>query len=185
MTPLSTRRAHQFLLLRVQRDDLYTRPVASLFRPAPWVLGPGLLVNRMTAIENIPIMSVVAICGADVPNAAVQMLMVVPVHKLACPSPGGIQISEPLDWKLRPVLGGAKQALDESIIVTHTRPRVRGLDLQPEQHCQHGARLEGRTVIAVQNGFGLQGMNILGQCRAFDQVRGVGGVGTCQPVLSQ
>jgi len=169
MTLFSTRRGHDLLPLRVQRDDLYTRPVTSLFRPAPRVLGAGLLVDRMTLLENIPIASVVTIRGADVPNAAVQMLVVVPIHKPARPSSGGIQTSEPFDWKLRPILGGAKQALDESIIVTHTRPRVRGLDLQPEQHRQHGARLEGRTVIAVQNGFGLQGMNILGQRCALDQ----------------
>jgi hypothetical protein len=61
----------------------------------------------MTPLEDIPITPVVAIGGADVPNAAVQVPMVVPVHKPPCPSSGGIQVSEPFDRKLRPVLGGA------------------------------------------------------------------------------
>jgi hypothetical protein len=41
------------------------------------------------------------------------------------------------------------------------------------QHRQHRGGLERGTVVAVQRGLDLHRVNALGQCRAFDQVRGV------------
>lgn len=79
-------------------------------------------------------MSVGAIRGADVSNAAVQMLVVVPVHKPAHPGSGGIQINKSLVRELQPILGGTKQALDECIVVANPRARVRGLNLLLEVH---------------------------------------------------
>ena len=74
------------------------------------------------------------------------------------------------------ILEGAKHALDKSIVVTHRRAGVRGLDLQLKQHREDGTRLEGRTVIAMQRGLVSHCTNILGQRCALYEMRGLLGV---------
>ena len=100
------------------------------------------------------------------------------MHKACRPLPGCSQISEPLERKLRPILGGAEQRLGEGIVITHSRARVGWLDAEPVQHGQHGCCFQSGAVIAVQHRTRRHGVYPLGEGRAPGQMRRVlGGVG--------
>ena len=73
--------------LRVERDRRNRCPVARLARPARRVLLPGLLVQRMACTENGVVFTVVALGRADVLDAAVAVIVVVPMH--ACSPASG------------------------------------------------------------------------------------------------
>ncbi len=138
------------------------RPVASLAGPARWVSFTGLGVQRMSGGQNRVIVACVSLGRADVANAAVAMLEVVPTHKAGRPGTGRVKISEALGGELGPVLGRAKQRLGIGVVVADTRPRVRGLDAQPVEHRQHRRGLERGAIVAMQHRLGLQGGNALG-----------------------
>ena len=59
---------------------------------------------------------------ADIPDAAVQMIVVVPTHELRSPLLGSLTAWKAAARELRTVLGGAEQALDKRIVVTDPRP---------------------------------------------------------------
>lgn len=129
---------------RVERHRIDRRPVARLARPARRVLLSGLLVERMARIENGVILASVALGRADVLDAAVAVIVVVPMHELRRPGPGLIEAGKALGRELRPVLGGAKQRLGIGVVVAYPRLRVRGLDTQPVSHFKpSGAYLSG------------------------------------------
>ena len=153
--------------LGVERHRCNWRPVARLARPARRVLLPGLLVQRMARIENGVIFTAVALGRADVLDAAVAVIVVVPMHELRRPGSGLIEAGKALGRELRPVLGGAKQRLGIGVVVAHPWPRVRGLDTQPVEHGQHRSRFQSRSIVTVQYRFISKGGNVLGQSLAI------------------
>ena len=118
----------------------------------------------------------VALRRADVPDAAVAMIVVVPAHKLSCPGPGLVKVGEALGGELGAVLGRSEQGLGIGVVVAHAWPGVRGFDAQMVEHGQHRGGLERGAVVAVQHGLAGQHGNALGQSRALHQMRGVVGV---------
>ena len=46
------------------------------------------------------------------------MVVVAPLDEAHRPLPGGVQIGEPLDRKLRPILGSAERA-GEGVVIAH------------------------------------------------------------------
>src|SRR3954468_10003774 len=61
------------------------RPIAGLAAPAPWVARASLLIERVAASKQRPVLSGMTLCRRDVADAAVPMLMVVPVHEVCGP----------------------------------------------------------------------------------------------------
>ena len=113
--------------------------------------------------------------GRDIANAAVVMLFVVPVDEACRPSPGSVQLGEPFERELWPILGGAEQRLDEGIVVADPRAGVGGFDAEPMQHREHGCRPQGGAVVAVQHRAHRHDVDALGQGGAPRQMRGVFG----------
>ena len=122
------------------------------------------------------ILAGMALSRADVTNATVPMLDVVPMHKVMCPSASVVEFGKALGRKFRAVFGGAKQRLRVSVVIADPGSRIGGLDAQPVQHRQHRRRLERRTVVTMQDGLAAQRGNALGQRRTAHQMRGMIGV---------
>jgi len=64
------------------------RPVARVAGPTARIAFPGLAVQRMTLSQDVPIGADMPLRWADVANAVVPVVVVVPVHKRACPLAG-------------------------------------------------------------------------------------------------
>jgi len=139
------------IALRVERAGAHGRPIAGVARPARGVALARLRLARVTRGQDRVIVAGMTLCRADVADAAVAVLDVVPAHEVRRPGPRLVQIDEALGREIRPVLGGAEQRLREGVVVAHARARVRGLDAQPVQHRQHRRRLERGAVVAVKH----------------------------------
>src|SRR5208283_1750516 len=92
-----------------------------------------------------------ALRRGDVANAAVPVLVVVPPYEPHRPQPGGVEIGEPFERELRPILCCAEQRLGEGVVIAHPWARVGWLDAEPMQHGQNRRRLQGCAVVAVQH----------------------------------
>ena len=67
------------------------------------------------------ILASVAVTRADVPDATVQMIVIVPIHELRSPLLGGLTARRAAARELRTVLGLTEQALDIGVVVTDPR----------------------------------------------------------------
>lgn len=76
----------------------------------------------MPSRKDRDVVAFMALCRADVADAAVPVIVVVPMHELARPLARGAQIRKALFWELRPVLRRAEQAFDEGVVVAHAGP---------------------------------------------------------------
>jgi hypothetical protein len=108
----------------------------------------GRGIHGITGSEDRVIFTLMALRRADVADAAVAMLDVVPVHETAGPGAGGLQILEAPRRKLWAVLGGAEERFGVGVVVADPGPRVGGLDAQPVEHRQHRGGLERRAADA-------------------------------------
>src|SRR5215210_2163950 len=104
-----------------------------------------------------------ALSGRDVADAAVMVLMVVPVHEAGGPLPGGIEVSKALGRERGAILGGAEQGFNEGIVIADPRAGVGGPDTEPGEHGEHGGGLERGAVVAVQYRFGRRGVHALSE----------------------
>ena len=77
-----------------------------------------------------------ALRRADVAHAAVSVIVVVPLHECDGPVACRLEIFEALERELRAVLGDAKQALGEGVVITHAWARIRRLDAEPANQLQ-------------------------------------------------
>ena len=71
----------------------------------------------MPSRQNRVILACMALRWADVANAAVSMIHVVPPHETDRPSASVVKIGKPFDRKLGSILGGTKQRLCISVVV--------------------------------------------------------------------
>src|SRR3990167_4221132 len=81
------------------------RPVARGARPTSGVERASARVQRMPRSQDRLIFTVMALSRADVADAAVTMVVVVPTHEAGGPGPGLIAIAEALGGGLRTGLG--------------------------------------------------------------------------------
>jgi hypothetical protein len=155
--------------LRVERNCGNRVPIARVARPACRTAFPRRGVQRMTRGQNRVIATGMALRGADVANATVAMVEVVPPHEGSGPSSSRLRFGEALLRELGAVLGGAEQRFDKGIVVADARARIGRL--------RNGLRLYDvifRTLDECNQlvTFGLldlervqRGMNVLDECR--------------------
>ena len=82
----------------------------------------------MAGRQEGAVVSRVLLVRADVADATVAMLDVVQAHELERPGPSLLEAGEALGRELWPILGRSEQRLRIGVVVTHGRPRGRGLD---------------------------------------------------------
>lgn len=75
----------------------------------------------MTSGQDGDIATIVSLGRADVADAAVVVVNVVPMREACGPEAGVVEMFEALGGELRPVFGPAEQALREGVVVTHAR----------------------------------------------------------------
>ena len=107
----------------------------------------------MSYRQNRMIVAGMALSGADVTNAAVTVIEVVPAREASGLGAGLVEVGKALGRKLGPVLGGTKQRLGIGVVVADARPGVRGLDAQPVEHRQNRCSLERGTGAADDKRF--------------------------------
>ena len=90
--------------------------------PAPWIAGPRSLVKRVAGTQETAVLAGMALPRGDIADAAVAMVEVVPTHEVGCPASRLVQIVEAARRELRPVLGGAEQALGKGVVGRFARP---------------------------------------------------------------
>jgi hypothetical protein len=76
-------------------------------------------IERMTLAQDLAVAPVMPLRRTHVADAAVTMLVVVPVHESTRPCSCGLEVGKADGRELRAVLRGAKQALDEGVVVAH------------------------------------------------------------------
>ena len=91
------------------------RPVPGLTAPASRIALSRLLIECMAVIKQCAIPPDMALSGRDVANAAVMVLVVVPVHEAGGPLPGGIEVSKAFGRERGAILGGAEEGFDEGL----------------------------------------------------------------------
>src|SRR5271166_3393655 len=132
-----------------------------------------VLVARVAGGEHGAILPGMTLRRGDVADAAVAVLLIIPMYEARRPLSGGVQVDEPLERELRPILRCAEQCLGESIVITNARTRVGWLDAEPMQHGQNRRCLQGCAVVAVQHRTHWLGMHPLGERRSPGQVSSV------------
>src|SRR5512140_542314 len=103
--------ADRLVALGIEGDHADVRPVARVARPARRVALPGLAVERMPSRQDGLVIAGVTLLRADVADAAVAVIDVVPADKFSRPGSGLGQAGEALGRELGPVLCGAEQRL--------------------------------------------------------------------------
>src|SRR3954471_8753990 len=164
--------------LRVECHGCDWRPVPGLAAPASWIALASFLVERVAASKQRPVLSGMALSGRDVTDAAVMVLVVVPVHEAGGPLASGIEVSEALGRERGTILGGAEEGCDERIVVADPRAGVRRCDAEPGEHGEHSGGLEGGAIVAVQHWLGRRGVHALGERGTPGEMGGmIGAVG--------
>lgn len=74
----------------------------------------GLLIQRMACLEDGRVLAGMPLRGADVTDAAMAMVMVVPLHEGARPLARRLQVGKALVRELGTVLGRAEQRAAEA-----------------------------------------------------------------------
>src|SRR5574340_1510663 len=128
----------------VERHGADGRPVARVAGPARRGKFARLDVQGMSCSQNCEIVPCVALSRADVTNAAVTVIEVVPVGEASGPGASLVEVGKALGGKLGAIFGSTKQRFGIGVVVTHARSGVRGFDAQPVEHRQHRGGLELR-----------------------------------------
>jgi hypothetical protein len=82
--------------LRIEGDGANRCPVAGPPTPALWIARARCLVDRVAGSQHPVILSGVALCRGDVANAAMPVVVVVPMDKTNSPPPGRFRSTKPL-----------------------------------------------------------------------------------------
>jgi len=104
---LGARRLNVSVALRIERDDTDRRPVTRGPTPASRVAFPRTLIDRVAGFEQTAIPSGMTLCRGNIADAAVSVLVVVPLHELHRPLAGSHQIGEPLERELGTIFRSA------------------------------------------------------------------------------
>ena len=87
-------RADDSVALRIEGDDANRCPVAGRPTPALRVALPGVLVDHVASSEHAAILPGMTLRRGDVADAAMTMLIVVPLHKPNRPLSRDVKVSE-------------------------------------------------------------------------------------------
>ena len=82
--------------LRVECHGCDGRPVPGLTTPASRIAFASFLVERVTASKQRLVLTCMTLCRRDVADAAVVVLVVVPVHEAGGPLASGIEVGKAL-----------------------------------------------------------------------------------------
>ena len=95
----------------IERDGADGSPVSRVSGPARRVAFASLEVQGVSRSQNREIVTGVALSWADIANAAVTMIEVVPMDEASRPSARLVEVAKALGGKLGAILGGTKQRL--------------------------------------------------------------------------
>lgn len=76
----------------------------------------------MTGRQNRMIVPGMTLCRTDVADAAVPVLVVVPVHELSGRGANLVEVGKALGGELRPVCGSPEQRPDKGVVITNASP---------------------------------------------------------------
>jgi hypothetical protein len=136
----------------------------------------GPLVQLIAAFQYLHILPTVSLRWRHVPNAAVAVHQVVPMHESRRPGPRIAQVRKSALGIFRAVFGRSEQHFHKRVVVAHPGSRVRGFNPQPVQHRQHRRGFQRSAVVAMQHGLAVSGRNPFGQGRALHQASRVIGI---------
>ena len=88
-----------------------------MLRPASWVLQFGRLVKHLSFLQDHLIRTRMALVWCHETDAAVLVLMVVPMHKSLGPFPCTSQVGKSLAWVLWAVFECAKEGFDVGVVI--------------------------------------------------------------------
>ena len=71
-------------------------PVSGVSGPPGWMASAGLLVQLIAAFQDLHVLPTVALRRRHVPNPAVAMFQVVPMHESRRPGPRITQVRKPV-----------------------------------------------------------------------------------------
>ena len=94
--------------LWIEEDGGYRRPVSGRTTPTSWVAFSRLVVERMTRHQHAAILTGMTLSRRDIANAAVPVFVVIPAYEAHRPLLGGVQLGEPSERELRPILRGTE-----------------------------------------------------------------------------
>jgi hypothetical protein len=118
----------------VEGDRLDGRPVAGITAPASRVSDFGGQIDGMTLSKDMDILSLVPLVWCDEADTAMQVLGVIPSHKICSPATRICNGGEALGWKCRGILGRTKPGFSKGIIVRNARAGMRRRNAQPVRY---------------------------------------------------
>lgn len=170
------RRSDHCIALGIERDDGVRIPVSGVPSPTSWGACPGVRVELMVSLQDGVVLTGISGCRANVADATVPVIVVVPADKPARPLAGLLKVCDALRRELRPVLRRAEQHLDQGSIVADIRAGLGNAQPQPVHHRQDSGGLKRRAVVPVQDRRVIQCVQILAEGCAAQQIHGVFGV---------
>lgn len=135
------RRPDHGVALGIEGDDGDRTPVSGVPRPAARGSCPRMLIEGMASLQDGVVLAGMSLCRADVADATVPVIVVVPTDEPARPLAGVLDIREALCRELRPVLRRAEQRLDEGL-----SSLTRGREYEARSPSQF---IIARTVVAL------------------------------------
>lgn len=130
----------------------------------------------MATGEKLDILSGVFLLWGHEVDAAVFMLMVIPVDEGIDPLSCGVDVAEVAGRQRGVIFGCAEQGFGMGIVIAYTGAGVRGGDLKFFHEGQHGAGAQGAAVIAMEHNRGGVGGEIFSEGGAVQQGFAVLGV---------
>ena len=108
-------------------------------------------VNLAALRQDLRIQSLMALAGGDKLNRAVEVLFVVPVHKVSDPEASLVKVCK---WLLREagaVFKRLEQRFRIGVVITYARSAKGCNDAEFLQGCQQGCAFHRRTVVGMQS----------------------------------
>ena len=139
------------VVLRVERDDRRPRPRALFLRPAFGTAPTRACVDAATRSEDLDVDTRVSVRGRNEADAAVLMLVVVPVRERRYPLACIVETREAGDGICWAVLESAEQRFRERVVVGHARPAERRHNSETLQRREHRGSLHRAAVVRVQH----------------------------------
>ena len=137
-------------------------PTAGGSTPAEWIKLTGQLIDAGAVSADLNGFSAVALRWRHEPDAAVAVLVVVPIHKRTYPQAGLLHALEGTRGVVRPVFHGAEQRLRVGVVVADPwsgerseypkllqsgfqggRPQLFEKPAARRCHCRHGGSMAG------------------------------------------
>ena len=111
----------------------------------------GLFVQLGSLAADRNGLAAMALIGIHEPDAAVAVLVVVPVHECTGPGAGFFHAVEWPPGVVRPVFHGAEQRLRVGVVIADTRPGERPQNAQLLQPGFQGGRSHGIAVVGMED----------------------------------